>query len=152
MITDRTQKDVDNALKIRDEKVKSFQQLSDEEINTLERGLLTVNTLNRIENKQAELKNVFNKMGYFPDVENKTDWTYTDIFTKSDFQRIISNHNSLRVSFYAYSKTPDTPNVSFHYEDINALEKILVDLEIIANTIREDYKLCGMLYCGGVEI
>lgn len=161
MIIDRIQKDVDEAIRLRNEKIKfdpitmqpiNLEELTEEELEHLQKGTFNAEDLNRIENKQAELKNLFNKMGYFPDTENKTDWTTDDMFTKADFQRIISNHNSLRALFYTYSNTPDTPGVSFHYEDINALEKILVDMEIIANTIKKDYKLCGMLYCGGVEI
>lgn len=149
MITDRTQTDVDNSLKIRDEKVKTFQTLSEDEVNTLERGMLTINTLNRIEQKQAELKNLLNGLGYWnTPIENKPDWTYTDIFTESDFQRIIDNENTLKDAFFVYNNTPTVPDVSFRYEDINALEKVLFDLDVMINDVKSNYRECGNYNCG----
>lgn len=149
MITDRTQADVDKALEIRDEKVKVFKTLSEDDINTLERGTITINTLNRIENKQDELKNLFNDMGYWnTNIITKTDWVNGDIFYKEDFQRIINNENILRIAFFAYSDTPKTPDISFHYEDINSLEKILEDLDIMINDVKSNYLECGTFECG----
>ena len=57
MIFDRTQNDVDTAILLRNTKVKKFETLTESEIATLEKGTLTINTLNRIEAKQEELKN-----------------------------------------------------------------------------------------------
>lgn len=152
MITDRTQEDVDNALKIREEKVKTFQTLSEEEVNTLERGMLTVNTLNRIEEKQNELKNLINGLGYWnTHAENKTDWKIDDIFTEADFQRIIDNENILRSAFFTHKNAPNTPNMSFHYEDINSLEAILVDLNVMINDVKSRYRRCGTFRCGQKE-
>lgn len=152
MIINRTQSDVDKALEIRDSKVKGFQTLTDDEVTTLERGMMTVNTLNRIEGKQTELKKLLKAMGYSnANVTCKTDWDSTDVFTGADFQRIIDNENALRNAFYTYSDTPSTPNVSFHYEDINSLEKILVDLESMIDDVKSHYRECGNYYCGEEE-
>lgn len=150
MIIDRIQADVDEAIKIRNEKVKTFQALTESEITTLERGTMTINTLNRIEGKQAELKNLFNELGYWntADVKCKTDWKYTDIFRDEDFQRIIDNENILRKAFFVYTDTPGTPDISFHYEDINSLEKILVDLDVMINDVKSNYRECGNYNCG----
>lgn len=149
MITDRTQSDVDNALKIRYNKVKTFQGLTEDDVNTLERGMLTINTLNRIEEKQEELANLINVIGYWnTPIENKTDWTDNDIFTEGEFQRIIDNENILRNAFFTYVDTPNTPNISFHYEDINSLEKILVDLDVMINDVKSNYRECGNFECG----
>lgn len=149
MIIDRTQADVDGALKIRDDKVKSFQALTDDEVTTLERGMFTINTLNRIEEKQTELKNLINGLGYWnTNITSKTDWVHTDFFTNSDFQRILDNENMLKNAFFIYKDTPDTPNISFHYDDINALEQILVDLDVMINDIKSNYRECGNFNCG----
>lgn len=150
MITDRTQTDVDSALKIRDNKVKTFQTLPEDDVKTLERGMLTINTLNRIEEKQDELKNLFNDMGYWnTNIINKTDWSTGYIFTDSDFQRIIDNENVLREAFFTKKDTPKTPSISFHYDDINSLEKILVDLDVMINEVKSNYRECGAYECGG---
>lgn len=152
MITDRTQKDIDEATAIRENKIKNFIELDDSDVQILERGFMTVNTVNRIEQKQAELRSLFNAMGYWnTDITNKT-WQsddVTSVFYKEDFQRIIDNENILRNAFFVYKSTPDTPNISFHYEDINSLEKILVDLDVMINDVKSNYKECGNYYCGG---
>lgn len=149
MITDRTQNDVDNALKIRYEKVKAFQTLSEDDVNTLERGTLTINTLNRIEQKQDELKNLFNAMGYWnTGITNKIDWTSNDVFYEKDFQRIIDNENVLKRAFFTIADIPKTPDISFHYEDINSLEKILYDLDVMINDVKSNYRICGTFECG----
>lgn len=152
MIFNRTQFDVDNAEKIRVTKVKTFSPLSDSEIETLEKGFLTINTLNRIEDKQTELKQLFNGLGYWSiDITNKS-WKLGDNFTSkgkgNDFQRIIDNENTLRNAFFVYSYTPSTPNISFGFEDINSIEKILYDLDVMINDVKSNYLICGTFECG----
>ena len=115
MIFDRTQNDVDTAIILRREKVQKFQALTESEIATLEKGMLTINTLNRIENKQEELKNLFNEIGYWnTPIANKV-WSENDIFSADEFQRILNNTNILRQAFLVYKATPNTPPVSYHY-------------------------------------
>jgi hypothetical protein len=148
MIFDRTQNDVDTAISIRDGKVKTFQALTEIDIATLERGMMTINTLNRIESKQEELKNLLNSMGYWNTPITNRVWTETDVFNVDDFQRIIDNTNILRNAFFVYKDTPNTPPISYHYNDINALEKILVDLDVMINNVKSEYKRCGTFRCG----
>ena len=148
MIFDRTQNDVDTAILLRDTKVKKFEELTESEIATLEKGTLTINTLNRIESKQEELKNLFNDMGYWnTSITNKV-WGENDIFNVNEFQRIIDNTNVLRQAFFVYKNTPNTPPVSYHYNDINSLEKILNDLDVMINDVKSRYKRCGTFRCG----
>lgn len=148
MIFNRTQNDVDTAIRLRREKVQTFQELTESEIATLEKGTITINTLNRIENKQDELKNLFNSMGYWnTPVENKS-WNYNQIFNENEFQRILDNLNILRQAFFVYYETPNTPNMSYYFEDINALEKILYDLDVMINDVKSKYKRCGTFRSG----
>ena len=148
MIFDRTQNDVDTAIILRREKVQKFQELSESEIATLEKGTLTINTLNRIESKQDELKNLFNDMGYWnTPITNKT-WGENDIFNVDEFQRILDNTNILRQAFFVYKATPNTPPISYYWDDINALEKILNDLDVMINDVKSNYRECGTFYCG----
>ena len=148
MIFDRTQNDVDTAIFLRDTKVKKFEELTKSEIETLERGTITNKTLNRIELKQAELRNLFNKMGYWnTPITNKVRGE-TGIFNVDEFQRIINNTNVLRQAFFAYKNTPNTPPISYHYNDINALEKILYDLDVMINDVKSNYRECGAFESG----
>ena len=148
MIFDRTQNDVDTAILLRDTKVKKFETLTESEIATLEKGTLTINTLNRIENKQEELKNLFNDMGYWnTSITNKT-WGENDIFNADEFQRILDNTNVLRKAFFVYKATPNTPPISYYWDDINSLEKILYDLDVMINDVKSNYRECGNFECG----
>lgn len=148
MIFDRTQSDVDTAYVIRETKVKTFTTLTDSDTATLERGFLTYNTLNRIEEKQTELKNLLNSIGYYNiDISNKT-WQLGDIFNENDFQRILDNENNLRNAFFVYSDTPLTPEISFHYQDINSIEKILYDIDVMINDVKSNYRECGTFESG----
>ena len=148
MIFDRTQNDVDTAVVLRREKVQTFQELTESEIATLERGTLTINTLNRIENKQEELKNLFNDMGYWNTPTTNKTWGENDIFNVDDFNRIIDNTNVLRQAFFVYKATPNTPPISYYWDDINALEKILYNLDVMINDVKSHYRQCGTFQCG----
>lgn len=148
MIFDRTQNDVDTAIVLRREKVQKFQELTGSEIETLEKGTLTINTLNRIENKQEKLKNLFNDMGYWNTPITNKVWDETDIFNVDEFERILNNVNILRQAFFVYKDTPNTPPVSYHYNDINTLEKILYGLDVMINDVKSHYRECGNFECG----
>lgn len=157
MIFDRTQNDVDTAIRLRNEKVKfdpitmqpiNPEALTESEIAILEKGTMTYNTLNRIETKQEELKNLFNDMGYWNTPITNKVWGENDIFNADEFQRIIDNTNVLRQAFFVYKATPNTPPISYHYNDINALEKILYDLDVMINDVKSHYRECGTFESG----
>ena len=148
MIFDRTQNDVDIAILLRNTKVKKFETLTESEIATLEKGTLTINTLNRIETKQEELKNLFNEMGYWNTPTTNKTWGENDIFNVDEFQRILDNTNVLRNAFFVYKETPNTPPISYYWDDINALEKILYDLDVMISNVKADYIYCGEFECG----
>ena len=148
MIFDRTQNDVDTAIILRREKVQTFQELSENEVATLEKGTLTINTINRIETKQDELKNIFNDMGYWNTTTINKMWGENDIFNVDEFQRILDNTNVLRQAFFVYKDTPNTPPISYYWDDINALEKILYDLDVMINDVKSHYRECGTFECG----
>lgn len=148
MIFDRTQEDIDTAIILRDTKVKKFETLTESEIATLEKGTITYNTLNRIETKQQELKNLFNDMGYWDTPISNKVWSENDIFNVDEFQRIIDNTNVLREAFFVYKATPNTPPVSYRWQDLNSLEKILYDLDVMINDVKSHYRECGTFESG----
>ena len=99
MITNRTEKDYQEAIKIRAEKVQNFKTLTREEIETLEKGMITINTLNRIEQAQTYLKSLIEQMGYRGINISTKEWLPGQKFKQSDFIRILDNTNSLRKAF-----------------------------------------------------
>lgn len=149
MIYDRTQEDVDKAKDLIENYVKQFIELTEEQENQLERGTLTINTLYRIEKQIEYLKEQFTGLSYCcEDITIKTDWSQEDVFFKSDYERILHNVDVLKECFFYFSYTPDTPDVSFYFSDINNIEKILSDLEDYINVIKDNYRRCGDYYCG----
>lgn len=148
MIFDRTQNDIDTALILR-AKIQSGETLTESERDLIERGTLTINTLNRIENKEQELSGLFKKAGYYSsDIVNR-EWAYSDFFTISDFTRILQNINILRKSFFTYSNTPQTPGDNYRkYQVINDVEKILNDLELMLSDLKNYYRECGTFESG----
>ena len=148
MIFDRTASDVEKAKQIRLNKVQKGVVLTNADVDALERGTMTINTLNRIENKQAELKELLANEGYYDTpIQNKV-WEYTEYFNESNFQRILNNLNVLRNAFFVYVDTPGTPPISFHYENVNALEKVLFDIETMLNDMIGRFRECGTFECG----
>lgn len=149
MIFDRTQNDVDAAILLRREKVQTFQELTESEIATLEKGTLTINTLNRIESKQEELKNLFNDMGYWDTPIFTRQWAYADIFEGTQFDRILNNLEILIKAFFIYKDTPNVPDNNYRkYQTINDVEKIIYDLDVMINNVKSHYRECGTFYCG----
>jgi hypothetical protein len=151
MIFDRTKQDVDNAIRVRAEKVQGGLELTEEDVEILERGTMTINTLNRIEQKQSELKDLFNSMGYWNTPLESKIWNENQIFNIDDFQRLIDNTNILREAFFIFSNTPRTPVAKYYYENINNLENILSDLDLMITDIKSRYKICGTFNCGVSE-
>ena len=151
MIFNRTQDDVDASIDII-KNTRNAEDLTFEQRQQLERGTLTINTLNRIENKQTELKNLFNSIGYYNVEVDNREWTYTDYFFPSDFERILINLESLKNAFFVYSTTPIVPDDNYRrYQTINAVEKNLYDLDAMINDIKSRYRQCGTFQCGEVN-
>ena len=149
MIFDRTQNDVDTGILLRDTKVKKFETLTESEIATLEKGTLTINTLNRIENKQEELKNLFNEIGYWNTPISTRQWAYADIFEGTQFDRILNNLEILIKAFFIYKNTPNVPDNNYRkYQTINDVEKILYDLDVMINDVKSHYRECGTFESG----
>jgi hypothetical protein len=158
MIFDRTQNDVDTAIRLINEKVKfdpvtmqpiNPEALTETEIVTLEKGTLTINTLNRIENKQEELKNLFNDMGYWNTPITNKVWDFSGIFKGEDFDRILKNLEMLKNAFFVYKNTPNIPDNNYRkYQTINDVEKILYDLDVMINDVKSHYRECGNFECG----
>ena len=157
MIFDRTQNDVDTARILRNEKVKfdpitmqpiNLDELTPTELETLNKGTFNYTDLNRIENKAAELKALFDDIGYFAGSVNTKAWEHSQIFGIEDFERILANLDVLRRAYYIYKETPDIPRARYHFQNINDIEKILFDLETMYEDMKGYVRECGTFECG----
>ena len=144
MIIDRTHNDVLKSIEL----AQRGGVFSEEEIKTLERGMVTINTLNRIEEKQKEIADSISEMGYPVSIENKT-WNQQDVFFFEDLRRIVFNVEKLRTSFFALNETPANPRAEYHYREFNLIEKVLLDIQNNVIFAEENYKICGNAECGG---
>jgi hypothetical protein len=76
-------------------------------------------------------------------------WSKEDIFIEADLERLCNNNKVLHDAFYALKNSPLDAIPEYYYTEINALEKILLDIsENIEYTI-ENYRYCGTVECGG---
>ena len=124
-IFDRTSDDV---LKVQTYDTIGFKYLSNEQkiewMNGL-KGALNFKDLNRIENNMEFFANLY-------EIENmnfKTNWSYADIPSRLDFQRIVDNLKVLVNRGKVLKTTPKIPDLPLNsYQKINDLEKILYDL------------------------
>ena len=149
MIFDRTIEDINAAISIRADKVQKGVKLTESDIIALERGTLTYNTLNRIENKQEELKNLFYNMGYMTETIINKLWDNSGIYSQAEFDRLIENTEKLKRAFFVYLDTPIIPNNNYRqYNTMNAVEKILYDVDVMINDIKSHYRICGVAVCG----
>lgn len=149
MIYDRTIEDVTQALEIRKNYVQKGLPLEQSQIDILERGTLTINTINRIENKIQELQNKFNEIYYFCGDVSIKNWQYSQIFYyETEFTRILHNIELLMQAFYVKNDTPQIPEIDVYFQNINDMEKILYDLETVYNDMQLFFRECGTFECG----
>lgn len=149
MVTDKTAADVTNAIWIRTEKIQQGLTPTVAEIATLERGMLTIDTMNRIETATSELAELFNSMGYYDTPVTVKEWVFEGDFRQSDLQRWVDNLNILRNAFFVKSDTPATPEPLLHWQNMNDIEQILQDMDVMINDVKSNYRTCGDYECGG---
>lgn len=149
MIFDRTLSDAKQAVTIREEKVKRGKNLTADDIYILSRGFVSVGDLNRIESKQEALKAVFNEMGYYNTPTINKLWNEESYFFKTDLERIVKNNEILRKAYYIFASTPTDARPKAYFEDLNKIEKMLYDLDQMANDMKSRFKKCGTFNCGG---
>jgi hypothetical protein len=148
MIYDRTQEDIENARRIIVEKVQKFYELSDDELETLERGTVTLDTVNRIAKKQDELLQLFISLGYYGGEFYHIEFGVGEIFNESDLNSLINRNEILRPIFYSYSSTPSRAKSEYTYTAFNDIERLLFDLENMYEFVVENIKECDTFDSG----
>lgn len=144
MIYDRVIEDVTQAQALFENKVKKFIPLTDAEKTTLERGRVTVNTLNRIEQKQAEIGQILKDWKYLKeDITNK-QWS-NEVFFREDLQRLTDNTAKLRDAFYVLSKDLPNPEARYYFEEFNIMERFLFEIEELIKEAKSNFKRSGAI-------
>lgn len=147
MIFDRTNQDVIEANSIYRNKV-GVVDLTEEDERILERGRLTISTINRIETAQDDVRNMANERGYYGIGHFNKEWTYNDWFYEEDLVRLIDIYEDITKAFIFPYVAPFRPSERFLYATFNALEKILQDAMDVIGQIDAYVRECDTFYCG----
>lgn len=106
--------------------------------------------MNRVENNTGYLSVILNSLRYYTSMIIKDDWERVDIPNLSDAERYLNNIQILIDAFYVLSSTPTLPDDlnNFSFEEANAIEQILLDINSIMIATQESYRYAGTFYAG----
>lgn len=160
MITNRTASDVERWRNLRD---KGWTKMSASERQewlgeitptpAASKGMYTHNDLNRVENAVKSVVGLLKKLDIdVPQMTIKTDWTYKDRLMDSDIERYFSNISTLRGLFEIHRDIPKAPTINdkLDFNIANNIEKILVDVEMIAIKMISSRYYSGEIFSGEV--
>ena len=103
------------------------------------KGALNVSDLNRIEGNIAYLSGLLHEFEYNPPTSSK-EWTRSGIPNERDVQRILLNIHAILARYYVPSGTPEVPEGMKHYDEINAIEEILLRVKEVMDIMIASFK------------
>lgn len=111
--------------------------------NRTPKGYYNAADLNRIEQNCGYLAGLFGVSVI------TRPWNRTDFPTPSEFERILSNLNTLRDAYFVYQSTPTTPqNPVNEFHKANDIEQILRDLYTLYENNKRAITYAGEAYSG----
>lgn len=156
MITDREAADVIRAKQIRD-RLMTGQDITDEELKEYLaglRGAYNASDINRVGAAVRYVADRLNAEGYGAYVSPKSDWTIEDVVRKSAWVKYIDDMRHLRRKLTLMRTTPQITDGMYSglksYAEANAIEQILVDLDIAITCIIRNYIFSGEVFAGEV--
>lgn len=104
--------------------------------------------LNRTEEAMEYVNDIFKELGYFRNMEFKTDWSNEEI-TPEQSKRYIENLKALRSFIIMESKTPVAPNTinGMSIERANDIEKIIYDIDELLKKLLANFRYVNDVYC-----
>lgn len=147
LITDRTQADVDRVLAL---SAKGWAGMSPEERAEWSaglRGAYNASDLNRVQEAMEYLAGIFSSYGYTVALQAMpTTWSDSDIPTEAQMTAYLSNLAALRGVLAVLPTTPATPESMelLTYATANDIERILVDIDLLLNTMGGAFLRAGM--------
>lgn len=152
LITDRSAQDVDR-VKILAEK--AWQDMTaDERSEWLSpmKGSYNYTDLNRVEEAVSYVAGRLGEFGYLAYQPITRDWRVEDIPTEDNLARYFENVSMLRRTIAVWANTPTAPNSidGFGASEANALEQILVDVDLVLTRISQAWFYSNDLYSAEV--
>ena len=152
LITDRTGQDVDRVKYLAE---KAWQDMTAEEraewISPM-KGSYNYTDFNRVEEAVAYVASRLKAFGYLPLLPVTRSWSAEDVPTEKDLARYFSNVALLRNAISVWASTPLAPNSinDFGVSEANALEQILVDVDLVLTRISQAWFYSNDLYSSEV--
>lgn len=139
LITDRVAADVD-AIRILADSIKAGTATAEqvrEYLDVTHKGAYTYRDLNRVEEAVMYVAERLQEAGYLQDIPTTVTWAVGDKPNADDFKRYLGNVAMIRNALPVWESTPAAPTSinGFDVAKANALEKILVDVELILEYI-----------------
>lgn len=152
LITDRTEQDVE---RVKTLAAKAFQDMTEGERTewlSPMKGAYNYTDLNRVEEAVAFVAGRLREFTYLPVVPKTNVWAAEDIPTESDLSRYFSNIATLRNAITVWASTPDVPDgtAGFGPSEANALEQILLDVDLVLTRISQACFYSGDLYSADI--
>ena len=152
LITDRASHDVD---RVKILSAKAWQDMTTEEraewLSPM-KGSYNYTDLNRVESAVAFVAGRLQEFGYLSYIPEIRIWSAEDVPTEADLFRYFGNVATLRSAIAVWESTPEAPGSidGFGANKANALEQILVDVDLVLTRISQAWFYSGELYAGEV--
>lgn len=125
----------------------------------LERGMLTYNTLNRVESAVKTLAAALTSAGYPVEVtpvlkgskSEDREWQEGDIVRRAQWTTYLENVRRLRAAYYTLAETGELPKPGdkLGYVGANNIEKVLADIDLLLDGMKSIYRRAGTFTAGG---
>ena len=153
LIIDRTQRDVDRVRELAGKLnagTATVEELAEWNSIAL-KGSYDHTDLNRVGDAVQYISEILKSCGYHCPVIPKLDWPESGSVSPSDMAQYLQNVQTLRGILTLLPETPDVPAdmEKLTWQEANAIEQILVDLDTTIKTMLKTRVACGDAYCGG---
>lgn len=154
LITDRNAADIDETQMLTDS-IKAGTATEEQVLaylNEVHKGAYTYRDLNRVEEAVQYVAMRLQGFGYLNNILVARYWAMEDKPNADDFARYFYNVATLRDAITVWESTPEAPSsvVGFDFNKANALEQILVDVDLILTKISNSWFFSGDLYSAEV--
>lgn len=154
MITDRVATDVEYVRGLA-ESIKAGTATEEqvrEYVSVHQKGAYTHEDLNRVEAAVQYVAGELNKYGYMPSLPIIRFWKMEDKPNQADLDRYFGNVSAIRNAIAVLDSTPPAPGglSGFDVNRANALEQILLDVDLLLTYMKDAWFYSGDLYSAEV--
>ena len=152
LITDRTGYDVSRYLELRNKGFANMTTAERTEWLAGMKGSYNASDLNRVGEALNYVKSRLGLLGYTVSFSAKTDWSASDTPTAAEIKYYLDCVKQVRGAVAVLRTTPAAPVYSgaLNYQEANAIEKILTDVDMLLDYILAALFYCNDLYSGEV--